>query len=110
MPNLKLYVDETQYQAAHHSLSALLPVLRDLLCARFSVEPIACQMAVIPVMGVPDQPQINAELHLLPACNRTPDVVRGAAHDVRACIQAATNLSVAVRIATLDPATYIALK
>lgn len=110
MPNLKLYVDDTQYQAARPGLSALLPVLRNLLCDRFSVDPSACQMAVIPVMGVEDQPQINAELHVLIAPDRTPDMVRGAAHDVRACIHAATNLSVAVRIATLDPATYVALK
>ncbi|MEO5619804.1 MAG: hypothetical protein ABIQ85_02710 [Cypionkella sp.] len=110
MPNVKLFVDRTQYPALQHSLAALLPELREMLCAALWVELAACQFAVIPVMGLPDQPPINAELFLLPRAERTPAVLRQAAEDLRARLLAATGLHAAVRIALLDPDSYIALK
>lgn len=110
MPNVKLYVDETRYPEVQRSLAAVLPELRDMLCAALSVDLAACQFAVIAVLGLPDQPQINAELHLLPRTERTPEVLRHAAQELRARLKAATGLHAAVRIAALDPGTYIALK
>jgi hypothetical protein len=110
MPNVKLYVDEARYPAIRQGLADLLPELRDMLCAALSVELAACQFAVIPVLGLPDQPLINAELHLLPRTERTPEVLRAAATQLRARLRAATGLHAAVRIAALDPGTYIALK
>lgn len=110
MPNVKLYVDESRYPAVQAGLAALLPGLRDMLCDRLSVGHAACQIAVIPVLGLPDQPLINAELHVLPNAGRTPDLLRRMALDLRAHLNDATGLTVAVRIASLDPDTYITLK
>lgn len=110
MPNLKIFVDETQYPDLQHGLSALLPGLRDQLCAAFAVEPPACQLAVIPVLGLPDQPAINVELNILPRPERTRDAVTAAAARLRETIGAATGRHVAVRIALLDAQGYVALK
>lgn len=110
MPNLKLFVDEAQYPAVQAPLAAQLPELRALLCAGFGVEAAACQLAVIPVLALADQPAINAELHLLPKPDRTRAVIETMAARLRDRIAAATGLPVAVRIATLDAATYVALK
>lgn len=110
MPNVKLFVDETQYRAVGPGLVALLPGLRDMLCETLSVGHAACQIAVIPVLGLPDQPLINAELHVLPRSERTPALLQQMAQDLRAHLHSATGLTVAVRIASLDPETYITLK
>ncbi|SDX06936.1 hypothetical protein [Roseicitreum antarcticum] len=110
MPNVKLFIDQTQYGQVEQGVSALLPELRDLLCRTLSVGPGACQIAVMPVMGLPDQPPINVEMQLMPKDGRTPDMLRQAGMDLRACLHAATGLHVAVRISALDPASYIALK
>lgn len=110
MPNVKLYVDGSRYPAAQADLAALLPDLRDMLCERLSVGHAACQIAVIPVLGLPDQPLINAELHVLPRSERTPALLRQVAQDLRAHLHSATGLTVAVRITSLDPDTYLTLK
>ena len=110
MPNVKLFVEETRYPAVQQAIAALLPSLREMLCGMLTVDVAACQFAVIPVMGLPDQPLINAELHILPRAERTPEALRLAALSLRDLLGAATGLHVAVRIATLDPQTYIAIK
>lgn len=110
MPNVKLFVDQAQYPAVAERLEAMLPGLRDMLCTGFGVDPAACQLAVIAVVGLADQPAINAELHLLPKADRTRAVILTMAERLRDQLGAATDLSVAVRIATLDAATYVALK
>lgn len=110
MPNVKLYVDELHYRSVGPGLSALLPELRDMLCTTLSVGHSACQIAVISVLGLPDQPPINAELHVLPRMERTPALLRQMALDLRSHLNKATGLAVAVRIASLDPETYITLK
>ncbi len=110
MPNVKIFVDERVWPEVREGISALLPGLRDMLCSALSVDLAACQFAVIPVLALPDQPRINAELHILPRPERTPEAVRGAAQAVRDRIGGATGQHVAVRIATLDPVTYVALK
>ncbi|TGD42596.1 hypothetical protein EEB11_12635 [Pseudotabrizicola sediminis] len=110
MPNVKLFIDEAHYQSLHSGLVALLAPLRDMLCAALSVDHAACHIAVIPVIGLPDQPQINAELSYLPRPERTPTLLRQVAQEVRSQLHSATGLPVAVRIAALDPASYIALK
>lgn len=110
MPNVKIFVDETQYGAVKSGLIAVLPDLRAMLCEAFDVEVPACQMAVIPVLGLPDQPPINVELHLLAKPERSRAAVQAAGVRVRDMIGAATGQHVAVRFAALDPATYVALK
>lgn len=110
MPNLKLFVDDTALAAQRPQLAAALPELRALLCAGLDVTPSACQLAVIAVMGLADQPAINAELHLLPRPERSRARREDLARRLRDHLAAATGLSVAVRIALLDGESYVALK
>ncbi|ACM40090.1 MULTISPECIES: hypothetical protein [Rhizobium/Agrobacterium group] len=110
MPNLKIYVDETIFEASRASFHEALPRIRDLLCEAFQVAPSACQLAVIPVVGLPDQPQLNIELLILPHTKRTETVIRAAAEKLRDLLNTATGAHGAVRIAHLDPVTYVALK
>lgn len=110
MPNLKLYIDETLWPARKDAVAAALPGLRDLLCQHFAVPPAACQLAALPVLALPDQPAVNAELMILPRPERTRAVVTGAAEALRDRLQAVLGRPAAVRIAHLDPVTYVALK
>lgn len=110
MPNVKLFIDDRHGVGQRDALIALLPDLRAQLCVALAVEPAACQLAVIAVAGLADQPQINAELHLMPRAIRLSELLRDLAQTLRRCVQAATGLSVAVRIAAQEPASYIALK
>jgi hypothetical protein len=111
MPNLKIYADENVHAARAAELKAALPPLRDLLCRDLSVGPEACQLALVPVAGLPDQPLVNVELLILPRPDRTPERVRAVASAIRDLIaEAAGGAHAAVRISQLDPETYIALK
>lgn len=110
MPNLKIYVDETIFDGVRPHLSEALEPIRALLCDAFRVTPPACQLAVIRVLGMPDQPQINTELLILPHADRTDEAIRAAAERLRSLLVSVTGARVAVRIAQLDPVTYVALK
>lgn len=110
MPNLKIHVEDSLWLARGAELRGALPSIRGLLSDRLAVPPAACQLALIPVWGLEGQPQINAELHILPRPERTADLLRALAADLRATIAQAAPSEVAVRIAQLDPATYVALK
>jgi len=111
MPNVKLYVDETLWPASKPALVALLPELRVLLCRELDVPPAACQLAIVPVWGMADQPVVNIELMILPRPDRTPEKLRALGGDLRALIGPAVgDALVAVRFASLDPETYVALK
>ncbi|MDF3854216.1 hypothetical protein [Paracoccus pantotrophus] len=110
MPNVKIYIDETRLAACRAAIEDALPRLRDLLCERLAVEASACQIAVLPVLGLPDQPQVNAELLILPRSGRTPERIRAVAGTMRQVLEQASGLDVAVRVGMLDPETYLALK
>lgn len=110
MPNVKIYVDETHFPAVRQGVAALLPGLRDMLCAELEVDVAACQFAVLPVLALPDQPRLNVELHVLPRASRSRAKLEAVAAELRGQLGQASGLSVAVRIATLDPVTYVALK
>lgn len=107
MPNMKLFADATLDTAA---LATQLSPLRDLLCDRLSVPPSAVQMALIPVTGLPDQPGINAELHILPRPDRTRETLGDLAAAIRDLLATTVTTQIAVRIAQLDAETYVALK
>lgn len=109
MPNAKIYVDQTVW-IRRDEIVALLPRLRDLLCLRLSVGPAACQLAVLPVHGLPDQPLVNVELHVLPAPDRTRELLTSLAAAIQQLLAGVVAGKIAVRIATLDPETYVALK
>lgn len=110
MPNVKIYVDERVRAAAAPGLSGILPDLRAMLCEALGVDVAACQLAVIAVTGLPDQPPINAELAIMPRADRTRERITATAEAVRAIVGGATGQRVAVRVMMLDAATYVALK
>ena len=110
MPNVKIYVDEAAFDAVRQGIAARLPALRVMLCERLAVDPAACQFAVLPVLALEDQPRINTELHILPHAARSRPRLQEVAAEIRSMLAEASGLSVAVRIATLDPVTYVALK
>ncbi len=110
MPNVKIYVDETLYPACRDRLAAALGPVRDMLCRDFAVDVPACQFAVIPVMAMPDLPRVNAELMLLPRPERTREAVLRVCAALREMLGTATGTHTAIRVAFLDPETYIALK
>lgn len=110
MPNVKFYVDVRRGPTATETISDMLPALRDLICETLEVPVAACQFAVIMVAGMDDQPAINTELHLLPGPARTPEYLRCVAQRLRDELALATGLSVAVRMSSLDPQSYVALK
>ena len=110
MPNVKIFVEETLFAQKSGALrDALLP-MRDLLCERFKVDAAACQFAVLPVVALPDLPLVNLELHILPRADRTRDAVLSVCHALRSLVEAAADSHTAIRVAFLDPATYITLK
>ena len=47
MPNVKIYIDETCYDALRPAVSGLLPELRAMLCDGLEVAPAACQLSLI---------------------------------------------------------------
>ena len=108
MPNVKIYVEQAVYDQQGAAIVAGLPMLREMLCAELSVDHAACQFAVMPVQGLMDQPLINIEMMILPRPDRTRDKITAVAHKMRAVF--ADSGHAAVRIAQLDPASYVALK
>ena len=110
MPNVKLFVDEGLLVREDAALRAALGPLRDLLCDRFKVGPAACQLAIVAVRGLEDQPLVNVELWILPRPERTRDLVTATCTEVQALVARAAGCHVAVRCHQLDPATYVALK
>lgn len=110
MPNVKIYVDETLYPGCRDRLAAMLGPARDLLCRELAVDVPACQFAVLPVLAMPDLPRVNAELLLLPRPERTRAAVTRIGTTLRDMLAEATGTHAAIRVAFLDPETYIALK
>ena len=110
MPNVKLYVDETVLPGCRADLIAALPGLRTMLCDALKVDVAACQFAILSVIAMPDLPRVNVELYLLPHPDRTQHMLKSLAVSVQARIAAVAHTHTAVRIATVVPDTYTALK
>lgn len=110
MPNLKIYVDDTLFPAVRDRLEAALEPARSLLCGALGVDVPACQMAVMPVVAMPDLPRVNAEMAILPREDRTRSRVTEVARRLQTMLAEATGSHVAVRVWFLEPETYIALK
>jgi hypothetical protein len=110
MPNVKFYVDETVLPGCRAGLIAALPGLRTMLCDRPKVKDAACQFAILSVIAMPDLPRVNVEMHLLPHPDRTRDMLKSLAAEMQSLIAAVTGTHTAVRIATLVPDAYVALK
>lgn len=110
MPNVKIYVDDTIYEGCRNRLTGVLGPIRDMLCAALTVDAAACQFAVIPVLAMPDLPPVNVELAIMPRPDRTRERLLAVSGKLREMVGGATGKHVAIRVTTLDPQTYIALK
>jgi hypothetical protein len=81
-----------------------------MLCHDLTVERSACQMAVLPVLALPGLPALNVEVQIMPRPDRTRDLLMTVCTKLRDMVGAATGSHVAIRVMSLDPETYIALK
>ncbi|WP_417583461.1 hypothetical protein [Pelagibacterium sp.] len=109
MPNVKLYIDRELHKDLGSSLKSALPQIREIICSHLAIGPSACQLAVIAVDGLPDQPLANLELHILPGANRTSDKLKQLAAELQNALEPRLQVCPAVRIAQLDAETYVAL-
>lgn len=110
MPNIKIYIDTKAHPKAEAAIAEILPQFRDLLCESLLVGPSACQMAILSVQALQDQPDVNVELMILPSPHRTRDVLEKLGKEIQSLLNGVTGLHIAVRVAQLDPASYVALK
>lgn len=110
MANVKIFVDRALASRKDEAFDALLVELRALIASRLAVEEAVCQLAVIAVRGLPDQPAVNVELHILPKPDRTAGALRALCEAIRDLVGTALAARTAVRCAQLDAETYIALK
>lgn len=110
MPNVKIHIEEAVLAPCRAALVADLPGLRDMLCAELLVDHAACQLAIVSVLGLPGQPPVNVELHILPKADRTRARLLALVGLIRERLTPITGAAVAVRIAQLDAGSYVALK
>lgn len=110
MPNAKLYVDQSVWEIQHADFKQSLSKIREVLCQYLNVPPAACQLALIPVSGLLDQPVVNIELHIMPHPDRTKDLLLTLSGKLQEIVGSFVKGGCAVRVATLDPMTYVALK
>lgn len=110
MPNVKVYVGQALFDARRAAIAAALPGLRARLCETLSVSVPACQIAVVPVLGLEGQPQANLELGYLAKPDRTPAIIAAHCETYRAFLTGPLGTAPAVRATPLDPDTYVALK
>jgi len=110
LPNLKIYVEEAVWAEQTDRLLAALPPLREMLCREFSVDSSLCQLAILPVRGLPDQAQVSVEIQILPKPDRTRELIWSVCSQLRSQLKEVTGTLTAVRATALDPATYIALR
>lgn len=110
MPNIKIYVDAARNGAAIDAVRNVFLPLRDMLCRELDVDVSACQFAVLEVYGLEDQPQVNAEILILPRSDRSRDRIFEICRRIQGILADATGLHVSVRSSMLDAETYIALK
>lgn len=110
MPNVKIYVDQSVHKERAKALQDLLPRLREAVCEGLNAKPAACQIVVIPVYGMPDQPLANLEVHYLGTPARTTQIVRAACETFRDLLVEVIGSPVAVRATPLIPETYVSVK
>ncbi len=110
MPNVKIYTDHAICAEHGSEFVAILHRLRELLCRELKVKAEACQIVALPTYGLPDQVQINVELNILPARDRTSELLRALGEAIQLLFATVTNQKIAVRITTIFPENYLALK
>lgn len=110
MPNLKIHVSDAVWHDKGDALTALLGPIRDMLCDEFRVGPEACQLAIIPIYGLSDQPPVAVEIQIMPRPERDRAQIMAASQKLQALLSDTSATHVAVRVSSLDPVTYVALK
>lgn len=110
MPNMKLFVDNDLMSRREAEIAAMLVPLRDLACRELAVPASACQLAVIGVVGLPDQPLANMEFQYLATPERTPKRIGEVCAAFRAFLSRPLDTTPAIRATPLEPTTYVALK
>lgn len=110
MANVKIFMDHALVVQKDAVIDGLLAEVRSLVSTRLQVAESACQLAVVAVRGLPDQPAVNVEIHLLPKADRTTEKLRSVCEAIRDLVATATAARTAIRCALLDGETYIALK
>ena len=111
MPNLKVYVDEAIWTERRDALAQALAPIRSMLCERLDVDVSACQLALLPVHGLPDQPLVNAEIFVLARPERTRAMLEAVCRTLRDRLsEAGGGARTAVRCDGLDPRSYFAIK
>ena len=110
MPILKIFADEAIGFEGTSKLVATLPSLRNLLCRGFDVDISICQCTVIPVHGLRDQALLAVEIQILPKPERTREMIIGVCNRLREALLEAVQEKAAVRVTTLDPATYVVVR
>jgi hypothetical protein len=110
MPNVKIFVDDRIWPDRREALAGALEPIRAMLCRELQVEVPACQFAVVPVLAMADLPPVNAEMQILPRPERTRDHLLAVGRQLQDMLRSATGAHAAVRVTSLDPATYVALK
>lgn len=110
MPNVKIYVDEAVYKSHTAALTDALLPLRDIVSEHLEAPHSACQLALISIVGLSDQPAVNVEISIMPRSNRTKETLESMGAELQRLLGEITKQSVAFRCAQLDPSTYVTLK
>ncbi|ATG47068.1 hypothetical protein CEW89_05455 [Celeribacter ethanolicus] len=108
MPLLSIAIDHALWQARQEALMAALPDLRAMLCERLTVAPDFAHLTVVPVFGLPDQSQVNADLRVLGKAERGPEVLEDVAERLQVRLSAICDSRASVRITVMDPGGYFA--
>jgi hypothetical protein len=110
MPNIKVYIDEDIFAAHKTAVTQTLVPLRDSVVRHLGAPQSACQVALVPVVALKDQPTANIEMHIMPHPDRTREVITAMGAEIQTILRDVIGAPIAFRCVQLDPATYVALK
>lgn len=110
MPNVKVYVEEKILSDNREAMVATLPKLRDTIMTVFSAAQPLCHLTLVPTLGIEDQAAVLVDVHYLAKPDRTAELAEEAANQLREVIQDATGYKSDVRMISLAPEIYVALR
>ncbi len=105
MPNLKVYLDQNDQSWGLDE--TVLTRLRGALVDGLKVPTSACQLAVVPIQGLPGQPPANIELSVLSKPDRTPERLAELGQTLQDIVANAGPSRVAFRCTVMDRASYV---
>jgi hypothetical protein len=110
MPNMKIFADQSIGTGVMDALQVALPALRELVCRELAVDFPLAQLAIVPVLGLADQALFAVEIQILPKPERTRDHLVASCEALRKALQAIADVKIAIRVTTVDPASYLVLR